>query len=268
MFGSGAVGCLVGGLLAKAGHRVTFIGRERITQALRDSGLLISGVWGDHKVTGPLKAYESVCQIPKDAGPWDWVLVTTKSFDTAVAVQELRPLTSRIGFCISLQNGLGNLETIAGVMGWEKTLGGRVITGVEIPEPGHILVTVHADDIRLGHLRRQVSRPILEEIASVWREAQIPTSATEDLEQFIWAKVLYNAALNPLGALLGATYGQLADHEPTQSILIYIEGVRHGERLVRVLKEVTARKPVVVIKSGRSQRGAAAAASLPLNRDP
>jgi len=53
----------------------------------------------------------------------------------------------------------------------------------------------------------------------------------------------------------------LKDHEATKIIMIYIEGVKHGERIVSVLKDVTRRKPVIVIKSGRSKRGAVAAAS-------
>ncbi len=53
----------------------------------------------------------------------------------------------------------------------------------------------------------------------------------------------------------------LIDHEPTEIILMYMEGVRDGDQLIRVLQEVTKKKPVIVIKSGRSKRGAMAAAS-------
>jgi len=53
----------------------------------------------------------------------------------------------------------------------------------------------------------------------------------------------------------------LARDEATKVILMYIEGVKHGDRLVDTLKQVTRKKHVVVIKSGRSQRGAMAAAS-------
>lgn len=237
VFGAGSIGCLIGGLLAQAGHRVTFIARKRITESLRDTGLSISGLWGGWRLPGPLETYESIEEMPNDTGPWEWALVTTKSFDTRVAARSLQPLLPRIRFCISLQNGLGNLETIAAVAGWEKTLGGRVITGVEIPQPGQVRVTVHADDIRLGHLRRQIPLSALEEIAATWRQAHIPTTATDELEQFIWAKVLYNAALNPLGALLRATYGQLADNEATQAIMndiiqeAFSVAVAHGVRL-------------------------------------
>ncbi len=237
VFGAGAVGCLVGGLLSRAGHSVTFVGRKPIVNALREKGLSVSGVWAEHRIPGPLQAYESVEELRKERSDWDWVLVTTKSFDTAAAADALRSFSSRIGYCISLQNGLGNIETLAEAIGWDKVLGGRVITGVEIPTPGEVRVTVHADDIRLGHLHRQTGLSTLEEIASVWRDAGIPTEATEQLEEYVWAKVLYNAALNPLGALLGASYGELADHESTRRTMddiieeAYTVALSHGVRL-------------------------------------
>ncbi|MCJ7801945.1 MAG: acetate--CoA ligase family protein [Candidatus Marinimicrobia bacterium] len=53
----------------------------------------------------------------------------------------------------------------------------------------------------------------------------------------------------------------LVEQDDTKSILMYIEGIQKGERLVKVLKEATKKKPIVVIKSGRSKRGAIAAAS-------
>lgn len=53
----------------------------------------------------------------------------------------------------------------------------------------------------------------------------------------------------------------LVEQEDTKTILMYIEGIQKGERLVKILKEATKKKPIVVIKSGRSKRGAIAAAS-------
>jgi acetyl coenzyme A synthetase (ADP forming)-like protein len=53
----------------------------------------------------------------------------------------------------------------------------------------------------------------------------------------------------------------LAADSNTKVIMMYIEGVTHGESFVDVLKKTTKVKPVVVVKSGRSKRGAMAAAS-------
>jgi acetyl coenzyme A synthetase (ADP forming)-like protein len=55
--------------------------------------------------------------------------------------------------------------------------------------------------------------------------------------------------------------GYLVMHDSTKAILMYMEGVHNGEKLAGVLKEAAKKKPIVVIKSGRSERGAIAAAS-------
>jgi len=63
----------------------------------------------------------------------------------------------------------------------------------------------------------------LDECARAWAErlntAGIPSAYTDDIEGALWAKVFYNAALNPLGALLGVSYGLLAEHEDTRGIM-------------------------------------------------
>jgi acetyl coenzyme A synthetase (ADP forming)-like protein len=53
----------------------------------------------------------------------------------------------------------------------------------------------------------------------------------------------------------------LLEDGTTRVVLMYIEGIRKGERLVNILKEASGKKPIIIIKSGRSKRGALAAAS-------
>ena len=219
VFGAGAVGCLVGGLLHQAGHDVAFVGRRGVVDAIRTSGIRIAGLWGESAVSSAPMAYETAREIPEDFAP-SLILITTKSYATAAAIEACQPLAGESTLVCSLQNGVGNLETIARCTAWERTIGGRIITGVEIAsgEPGlpvRIQVTVHADDIRLGHPHGSVAMERIETIASVWREAGVRVQASEDLVKYIWAKVFYNAALNPLGAILGVCYGDLAEHPST-----------------------------------------------------
>ncbi len=73
------------------------------------------------------------------------------------------------------------------------------------------------------------------------------------------------SALIPLGNKADITEADLLDffaEDPeTDIVLIYIEGVKKGRALFEALESTTRHKPVIVIKSGRSQRGAQAAAS-------
>ncbi|MGC9327450.1 MAG: ketopantoate reductase family protein [Candidatus Hinthialibacter sp.] len=218
IFGAGAVGTLLGGLLAKAGHSVTFLGRPWNIEGVRRDGIRISGVWGEHEIP-PQPAYEAVDDIPDDQREFDQIIITVKAFDTEKAIQSCLPVIHDATLVISCQNGFGNNETIADRIGWRRTLGARFITGVEITAPGVIQVTVHADSVRLGHYRREFPMAQIESIAHTLREAGIPTEATDQLEQYIWARILYNAALNPLGALLSVAYGELAGNPETRSIM-------------------------------------------------
>ncbi|RJP34489.1 MAG: 2-dehydropantoate 2-reductase [Candidatus Omnitrophota bacterium] len=218
LFGAGAVGTLLGGLLAGAGHQVVFVGRRWNVEGIRSKGISISGVWGDYRIP-PQSAYEGITDIPDSEKEFDAILICVKAFATGEAIHACLPLIRDETIVISCQNGYGNCQIIAATVGWRRTLGARLITGVELTEPGTVKVTVHADSIRIGHYLCDFPLSRIESIARTMCEAGIPMEATDRLEQYIWAKVLYNTALNPLGALLGVTYGDLAEHPETRRIM-------------------------------------------------
>jgi 2-dehydropantoate 2-reductase len=215
IMGAGAIGSVFGGFLAKAGHDVTLIGRPWHLNPIREKGLHIRGIWGDYRITN-LTCRTS---IPDDVS-FDLVLLSVKSYQTRQAVTELcRHLPKNVPI-LSLQNGLGNLEILSELAGAERTLGGRVIFGAEIPAPGEVRVTVIADAVAIGPMKGS-SFPYekVEEFASVMDASGTPCRATHEIERFIWAKVLYNVALNAPAAILGINYGKLLDHEATKDLM-------------------------------------------------
>jgi 2-dehydropantoate 2-reductase len=206
--GAGAVGSVVGGLLAAAGHRVTLLGRSTHLDAIGAHGLALDGLWGERRVDGFALATSAAAA----GGPFDAVLLAVKSYDTAAMLAETVGTVAPNGCVIALQNGLGNVEQVAVAVGPDRALGGRVIFGAAIPRPGAARVTVFADPIALG--AAVAGTPAAEGRAREWAErfaaAGIPTEYTPALQAHLWTKVFYNAALNPLGALLGQPYGALA----------------------------------------------------------
>jgi len=100
-------------------------------------------------------------------------------------------------------------------------LGARVIFGAELAAPGRVRVTVEAEPVRVGSA--DPGDAARTAAAAAWAEAfaaaGIPAEPTADLIAELWAKVFYNAALNPLGALLGVPYGYLAD-DPDARVLM------------------------------------------------
>jgi 2-dehydropantoate 2-reductase len=123
---------------------------------------------------------------------------------------------------ISLQNGLGNLETVEQVVGAPRALGARVIFGATIPAPGQARVTVFADPTAIGALDPG-RHPARDQVAREWAAridtAGVPAVYTDALPAMLWAKVFYNAALNPLGALLDLHYGALPEHPSSRDLM-------------------------------------------------
>ncbi|MBN2100068.1 MAG: 2-dehydropantoate 2-reductase [Dehalococcoidia bacterium] len=216
VMGAGAVGSAVGGFLGRGGHRVSLVGRDPHMAAIRERGLRIEGIWGEHLIRG-LRVFTSVQEVPREH--FDLVLVTTKSYDTGDAAREILPLLLEDSLVISLQNGLGNVETISQIVGDQRAVGGRLIFGIEVPEAGRVEITVYADKVMLGSPSHKVDFGRLEAIAAAFTGAGIPTQATMEIGQFIWGKVFYNCCLNPLSALLEVTYGELSEHSQTRQIM-------------------------------------------------
>lgn len=215
--GAGAVGSVVGGLLAAAGHHVTLLGRAPHLAAIGAEGLVIEGLWGEHRVTGMSLA----ATAGEVTGEFDAVLLTVKSFDTAATLASIASLVAPGGCVISLQNGLGNVERVVAAVGEGRALGARVIFGAVLPRPGVARVTVFADPIALG--AAAAGTEAAEAAARVWvarfAAAGIPTEYAADVQAHLWTKIFYNAALNPLGALLGLPYGALADDPDARGIM-------------------------------------------------
>jgi len=216
VIGAGAIGSVFGGLLARAGHKVSLVGRQAHMAAIAGRGLEIRGIWGEHRVSN-LMTFTSTEEVPEQR--FDLVLITTKSYGTGQAVHQSYPLVSPDTIVVSLQNGLGNVELIAEAVGPARTLAGRVIFGVELHAPGHVEVTVYQDKVMLGSPTRAVPQQRVEAIAQAFTEAGIPSEPTLEIEKYIWGKVLYNCCLNPLSALLECHYGELAEHDETREIM-------------------------------------------------
>jgi 2-dehydropantoate 2-reductase len=126
---------------------------------------------------------------------------------------------------VSMQNGLGNIEALAERFSISRVLGARVIFGAEIPHPGAAHVTVFADPVAIGPDPQQhrEAAPALaaraKEIAAMIDAAGVPALGCADIMPVIWTKLVYNVALNPLGALFEMTYGELAADADLRAIM-------------------------------------------------
>lgn len=209
--GAGAVGSVVGGLLARAGHDVLLVGRDPHMAAIAQRGLRISGLFGEHVVRPRTATSLEGAGATEDGASADFVLVTVKAHGTAEVARALAGWGRSSAKVVAMQNGLGNLETLAAALGEERVLGARVIFGARLPEPGHAHVTVCAQPVAVGPVRAdRVLAAAAETLASALAAAGVPCEAVETVLPLLWEKVLYNCGLNPLGALHGLSYGEVA----------------------------------------------------------
>jgi len=189
VFGLGALGHVFATLLQKAGHQVVGIGRPSVTKAIKEKGIQVKGIWGEHKAN--LKGvYTSVSELPSQN--FDLMMLTVKSYDIKTAVESLKPLVAPNTLVMCVQNGYGNYEIASEVLGDNHVVLARVIFGAELLAPGKVKVTVCADDVIIGSPKQAISS---------------------------WDKILYNCALNPLGAILEVNYGVLGEKNELRTIM-------------------------------------------------
>ena len=220
IYGGGAVGLGIASCLLKSNVQLDIIAREDTVNALHRHGLVRKGIFGDFGAPPQMfSAYPSLSALPRES--YDSILVCTKSFDCEQAARDLHNhpfLFTRDTAIILLQNGWGNAEIFSRLFDEGRIFNGRVITGFTRPQPNEVIITVHAQPIHLGSLFK-ADCSLIQRVCDAIDQGDIPCEITDDIEKDLWAKMLYNCALNPLGAILDVPYGQLAEHLSTRNIM-------------------------------------------------
>lgn len=243
IYGAGATGCVFGGFLAKAGEEVVLLGRPAHIETIKSKGLDISGIWGIHKITG-LSGYTNSLDLKQAHNTsFDVVILTVRAYDTVAAMADIRNIINENTYVLSMQNGLGNVEIISRAIGDDQTLGGRAILGAEFTSSHEVKVSVSADDVVVGRLTPKTPLQKVEELANLFTLSGIKTLCSDEIHKYIWGKVIYNCALNALGSVLNASYGELIDNEYTRDIMrrviaeIYAVALKKGVELEHKTKE-------------------------------
>lgn len=216
LFGLGALGTVYSCLLKKSGHEIFGFDREPVINKIKADGVRVEGIWGKHQACLD-KLATDISALADEK--FDLVILTVKSYETEEAVRQIKTIAGPDTYLFLAQNGFGNYEAAARHMPEDRIILGRVIFGAETIDWGHSRVSVIADDVLLGSPSHAVEPSFLETLADDFRIAGIPTRACEEVMQFVWAKIIYNSALNPLGAILEVAYGELASDENCRKIM-------------------------------------------------
>lgn len=210
--GPGALGCLFGGGLALAGHRVAMLARRpEHAAALERDGIAIDRDGAERR------AAVAASTDPAALGPVDLAIVLVKSPDTAAAAAALPALLGADGVALSLQNGLGNAERLAEAVGLARVLGGVTSQGATLVGPGRVRHLGFGPTALAELVGGRSARA--EAVAGLLDAAGIPARAAEAVAPLVWGKLLANVAINPLGALLRCTNGRIAEDADGAALL-------------------------------------------------
>lgn len=151
----------------------------------------------------------------------DCVLVCTKNTDRDTAIEALAgawphwPDAPAVVLCL---NGWGAAERFARSLPRQHVFNATVTTGFRSGRPGEVEVTVHGDAVRMGSLFGASPERLAPLCEALWRGG-LPSTPSPRMEAELWAKLLYNCALNPLAALLEVPYGALGEDPGARHVL-------------------------------------------------
>lgn len=204
VIGCGAMGSIYAAKLAAAGEQVLAVDRHRPSvERINRDGLRVTGPGCDQVV--PLRASTGAVDETMDL-----VLLAVKAADVEAAARQALPMLGPDTAVLTIQNGLGSAETVAGVVGAQRVAVGIASGfGASRVAPGH----VHHNAMRAMRFGPYSSLPHarVESIARTWAHAGFDAAAVTDIAAMQWEKLICNVAYSAPCALTGMTVGQVMD---------------------------------------------------------
>jgi 2-dehydropantoate 2-reductase len=212
ILGAGAMGQLFGARLQLAGNDVVFIDASATTiEALNRHGISLT-------TDGQAEHAPARAGTAQDfAEPLELVVVFTKGFHTAAAIESIRHLIDERSMGLTLQNGLGNAEILAKEFGAERTWIGITDFPADLERSG-FLSTSSGGKVRLGPLTGGLERET-DDLAARLNTARLNATSDPAIHQAIWEKIAFNAALNTLSAVTGQTVGEIGSSPEARRIV-------------------------------------------------
>lgn len=208
IIGAGAIGSLIGGKLATTGHSVTLAGRPRFAAKVNQQGLIIEDAQGRQHIDNLFAAGSLDEALARSHEPFDLAVFTVKSYDTDAALDELTWAASIRGATmpalLSMQNGVGNEETLAATVGPDHVLAGVITTPVSVPEVGVIHVDKPRYNVGLSRWSPDEPMPLLDRLVEAMTDAGFTPTVYPDARGMKWTKLFMNMTGNATSAILDA----------------------------------------------------------------
>ena len=202
IYGAGSLGTVMGAYLTRNGVDVDLVNRNKAhVEALKKSGARVTGTVD---MTVPVKAL-----LPEEmTGRYDIIFLMTKQLNNRETVTFLKDYLADSGVIVTLQNGIPE-DSVAEIIGADKTIGVTVEWGATMTAPGEVRLTSDPDSLSF-HMGRMPGIPesTLEEVRAVL-EKMCPVEIEDNLPGARWSKLLINATFSGLGTVMGGTFGDV-----------------------------------------------------------
>jgi 2-dehydropantoate 2-reductase len=198
--GTGALASLFAARLAPVGYSITMLGSWKAgLDALQKDGVRLQDVDGnEHRF--PVRVIDD----PRECRGIQYALVLVKAWQTERIAEQLRECLTEEGLAITLQNGLGNREMLARSLGLGRVALGVTTAGATLLGPG--LVREGGEGVISMEWH-----PALRPIENALKSAKFNVNIVNDAQSLIWGKLVINAAINPLTAILRVPNGKLLE---------------------------------------------------------
>ena len=248
MLGAGALGSTIGGTLAMGGNDVHFVDMwQEHVDLINKDGLHMTNEKEDWYVRVDARTTADTI------GEADLVIVLVKSFATKQAVEQLKQ-TNVIGkntLVMSLQNGLGNEETIASVIGSENVISGKTYVGGRLIQAGYISAGVQGKWTYIGELNGEITDRI-QTVCNVFNDAGLLCEVSDNIKGLIWDKLLINVAAGALCGITRLPYGPLYEEDYIKGVAVAAihEGIQVAKAAGVVLQSEDPQYPWVAASEG------------------
>ncbi len=257
VFGAGAIGTYFGGSLILAGHNIVFVEQPKMVTELRERGLRLDLTVDERRNTKEVFVIESRSFVIEPSledalrfGPFDVALFALKSFDTAAALEGMKPFADKLPPMLCLSNGVENEQSIAQALGADKVIYGTVTTAIGRRGAGDIVLE------KLRGVGVAAGNPLSEKLVSALDAAFLKSRLYPEPHGMKWSKMLTNLIANPSSAILNMTAAQVFSNKKLYKLEI--------EMLSECLAVMAAQKLQVTDLPGTPIKALALATKLPL----
>lgn len=220
VIGAGAIGSLVGGLLARAGEDVTLVARPAHAEAIRGGGLRIRGILGEFTVQP--RASEALNFRP------DLVLLATKTQDVGSACRSIYAYARDVPI-VTLQNGVRSDDIAASVFPRGYILSGIVLFNAQYLRPGEITYA-RSGPLVIGEAFGRNGQRVKDIQALLGRA--VHTEISDSIQGAHWTKLLVNNVANGLEAMCGLSVRDCLHHTGLRGI--GAQALREGYQAIKV----------------------------------